>query len=90
MFLLVTLIPACDSSSSAFHMMYSAYSLLAQMVKHLPTMLETQVQSLGREDLLEKGMAIHSSILAWKIPLTEEPGVLQFMEFTKTQTRLSD
>ena len=43
------------------------------MVKHLPTMWETRVQSLGREDLLEKEMATHSSILAWKIPWTEEP-----------------
>ena len=47
------------------------------MVKHLPTMQETQVQSLGREDLLEKEMATHSSILAWKIPWMEEPGRLQ-------------
>ena len=44
------------------------------MVKHLPIMRETQVQSLGQEDLLEKEMATHSSILAWKIPWTEEPG----------------
>ena len=43
------------------------------MVKRLPTMWETRVQSLGREDLLEKEMATHSSILAWKIPWTEEP-----------------
>ena len=49
-------------------------SLVAQMVKHLPTMQETQVQSLGWEDLLEKEMATHSSTLAWKIPWTEEPG----------------
>ena len=49
------------------------------MIKHLPTMQETQVQSLGREDLLEKEMAPHSSILAWKIPWTEEPGKLQSM-----------
>ena len=49
------------------------------MVKRLPTMQETQVQSLGREDLLEKEMVTHSSILAWKIPLTEEPGRLQSM-----------
>ena len=63
---------------------------MGQMVKSLPPMKETQVQSLGREGLLEKRMAIHSSILAWKIPLTEEPGVLQFMEFTKSQTQLSD
>ena len=52
-------------------------SLVAQMVKRLPTVLETRVQSLGREDLLEKEMATHSSILAWKIPWTEEPGGLQ-------------
>ena len=49
------------------------------MVKRLPTMLETWVQSLGQEDLLEKEIATHSSILAWKIPWTEEPGRLQFM-----------
>ena len=46
---------------------------MAQMVKRLPTMWETRVQSLGQEDLLEKEMATHSSILAWKIPWTEEP-----------------
>ena len=49
------------------------------MVKHLPTMRETRVQSLGQEYLLEKEMATHSSILAWKIPWTEEPGRLQSM-----------
>ena len=49
------------------------------MVKNLPAMQETQVQSLGQEDPLEKRMAIHSSILSWRIPWTEEPGVLQFM-----------
>ena len=54
-------------------------SLVAQMVKCLPTMQETQVQSLGREDPLEKEMATHSSILAWKIPWMEEPGRLQSM-----------
>ena len=47
------------------------------MVKHLPTVREARVQSLGREDPLEKEMATHSSILAWKIPWTEEPGRLQ-------------
>ena len=52
---------------------------MAQMVKRLPTMWETRVQSLGREDLLEKAMATHSSILAWKIPWTEEPVRLQSM-----------
>ena len=48
---------------------------LAQTVKHLPTMRETWVQSLGWEDLLEKEVATHSSILAWKIPWMEEPGL---------------
>ena len=47
------------------------------MLKDLPAMQETRVQSLGREDLLEKEMATHSSILAWKIPWMEEPGRLQ-------------
>ena len=54
-------------------------SLVTQMVKRLPTMWETQVQSLGWEDLLEKEMATHSSILAWKIPWMEKPGRLQSM-----------
>ena len=49
---------------------------IAQMVKNLPAMLETQVQSLGQEDPLEKETATHSSILAWRIPWTEEPGEL--------------
>ena len=52
---------------------------MAQTVKRLPTMQETLVQSLGWEDLLEKEMEIHSSILAWKIPWTEESGRLQSM-----------
>ena len=56
-----------------------ALSTVAQTVKRLPTMQETQVQSLGQEDLLEKEMATHSSILAWKIPWVEEPGRLQSM-----------
>ena len=50
---------------------------MAQMVKNLPVMQETQVQSLGQEDPLEKGIATHSSIFAWRIPWTEEPGRLQ-------------
>ena len=54
-------------------------SLVAQMVNHLPTMQETRVQSLGQEDPLEKEMATHSSILAWRIPQTEEPGGLPSM-----------
>ena len=52
---------------------------MGQTVKRLPTMWETWVQSLGREDLLEKEMITHSSILAWKIPWTEKPGKLQAM-----------
>ena len=52
-------------------------SLVAQMAKNLPAMQEIQIQSLGGTDSLGKGMATHSSILAWKIPQTEEPGGLQ-------------
>ena len=52
---------------------------MAQTVKNPPAMLETQVKSLGQEDTLEKGMATHSSMLAWSIPWTEEPGELQSM-----------
>ena len=51
--------------------------LMAQTVKRLPALRETQVRSLGREDPLEKEMATHSSALAWKIPWTEEPSRLQ-------------
>ena len=54
--------------------------LVAQMVKNLPAMQGTWVRSLDREDLLEKGMATHSSIPAWRIPWTEEPGRLQSMK----------
>ena len=54
-------------------------SLVAQMVKHLPAIQDTQVGSLDWEDPLENGMATHSSTLAWKIPWTEEPGRLQSM-----------
>ena len=53
--------------------------MVAQMVKNLLAMQETWVQSLGQEDLLAKEMATHSSILAWEIPWTEEPGGLQSM-----------
>ena len=52
---------------------------MAQMVKNLPAMQETQIQSLGWEEALEKGMAIHSSVLAWRILWTEEHGGLQSM-----------
>ena len=56
------------------------------MVKNLPAMQETQVQSLGQEDPLEKEMITHSSILAWRIPWTEESGGLQSMGSQKSQT----
>ena len=57
--------------------MFKRASLVAQRLKRLPAMWETWVQSLGREDPLEKEMATHSSILAWRIPWMEEPGKLQ-------------
>ena len=52
---------------------------MAQMVKNPPAMQETQIRSLGREDPLEKGKATHSSVLAWRVPWTEEPGRRQPM-----------
>ena len=61
-------------------------SLVAQMVKHLSTVGETRVWSMGWEDPLEKAMATHSSILAWRIPWTEEPGGLQFMGRKESDT----
>ena len=60
--------------------------LVAQTVMRLPTMQETWVQSLSRKDLLEKKMATNSSILAWKIPWTEEPGRLQSMGSQESDT----
>ena len=64
-------------------------SLVAEMAKSLPAVQETQVRSLGPEDPLEKGMAAHSSIPAWKIPQTEEPSGLQSTGSRKRQTQLS-
>ena len=61
-------------------------SLVAQSVKNLPAMQETWVQSLGQEDPLEKEMATHSSVLAWKISWTEEPGGLQSMMLQGSDT----
>ena len=63
----------------------SLTSLVAQMVKRLPTMQETWIQSLGQEDLLEKEMVTHSSTLAWKIPEMEEPGRLQSMALQRVE-----
>ena len=62
-----------------YALQYSWAFLVAQMVKNLSAMRETQVGFLGWEDLLEKGMATHSSTLAWRIPWTEDPGGLQSM-----------
>ena len=63
---------------------------MAQTVKNLPAMQETQGRSLGQVNPLEKGMATHSSKLAQRIPWTEEPGGPQFMGMPKSQTRLSN
>ena len=63
----------------------SGASLVAQMLKNLPAMQETWVWSLGWEDPLEKGMATHSNILAWRIPWAEEPGGLQSMELQRVR-----
>ena len=60
-------------------------SLMTRMVKNLPAMQENQVRSLGLEDPLEEGMATHSSILAWRIPWTEEPGGLQCLELQRVR-----
>ena len=62
-----------------YPLQYLWASLVTQLVKNPPPMRETWVPSLGEEDPLEKGMATHSSILAWRIPCTEESGVLQAM-----------
>ena len=64
-------------------------SLVAQTVKNPPAMLETWIPSLGWEDLLEEGMATHSSVLAWRIPWTEVPSGLRSMG-SESRTRLSD
>ena len=66
--------------------MPSQASLVAQTVKNLPATQETHVPSLGREDPLEKEMAIHSSIPTWEIPWTEKPGRLQLMGYKESDT----
>ena len=63
----------------SFRVMTSLEAQMVKMVKNLPAMQETWLQSLGWDDLLEKETAIHSSFLAWKIPWSEEPGRLQSM-----------
>ena len=64
----------------------SGASLIAQSVKNLPVVQETRVQFLGQEDLLEKEMVTHSSVLAWRIPWTEQPGGLQSIGSQKSDT----
>ena len=59
--------------------------MMAQMVKNPPATRETRVRSLGQEDPLEKGMAVHPRILAWRIPWTEEPGRLESMELQRVR-----
>ena len=72
-------LPPIPTSLGYYRISPTGASLVAQMVKNLPAMQETWVQSLGREDPLEKEMATHSSVLAWRIPWTEEAGGLQSM-----------
>ena len=66
--------------SLIFYLTLTLLLKVARMVKNLPPMQEIRVQSLGQEDPLDNGMATHSSILAWRIPWTEEPGRLESME----------
>ena len=76
------MIPGLGQSAGegiGYPLQYSWASLVAQLVKNPPSMWETWVRSLGGEDPLEKGMANHSSIVAWRIPWTVEPGRLQSM-----------
>ena len=82
------LIPELGSSPGegiGYPLQYSWASLLVHMVKNLPSMRETQVWFMGQEDPLEKRMATHSSILAWRMPWTEEPGGLQSMGLQKVR-----
>ena len=78
-----------DSYPLDHHRSPSTASLVAQMVKNLPEMGGTRVWSIGWEDPLEKGMATHSSLLAWRIPWTEEPGGLQSMGLQRVRHDLA-
>ena len=80
---ILTQVNLCIVFLSTIHTTWA--SLVVQMVKNLPAVLETQVRSLGQEDPVEKGMATHSSILAWRIPWTEEPGGLQPMGWQRVR-----
>ena len=80
---ILTQVNLCIVFLSTIHTTWA--SLVVQTVKNLPAVLETQVRSLGQEDPVEKGMATHSSILAWRIPWTEEPGGLQPMGWQRVR-----
>ena len=69
-----------------FYFLGLAYSLVGQLVKNPPAMQETWIRSLGWQDPLEESMATHSSVLAWRIPGTEEPGGLQSMGRKESDT----
>ena len=69
-------IPIVINHANSMYLWYDVASLVGQTVKNLPVMQETKIQSLGWKDPLEKEMATHSTILAWRIPWTEEPGGL--------------
>ena len=84
------LIPTIFNSSLFLALILFFFSHLAQMVKSLSAVWKTRVRSPGWEDSLEKGMRTHSSILAWKIPWTEEPGRLTVHGVARSWTRLSD
>ena len=75
----------CPGEGIGYPVQYSWASLVAQMVKNLPTMRDTQVQSLGWEESLEEGMAAHPVFLPGETPWTEEPGGLQSMEFQRVR-----
>ena len=70
---------SCIRSLWNYYLPITLFSLVAQLVKNLPAVQETRVRLLGWEDPLEKEMAAHSSVLAWRIPWAEEPGGLQSM-----------
>ena len=77
------IVSGAEQSDSALYTHASILPLVAQTIKNLPASQETRVQFLGREDLLEKGMTIHSSILPWRDPWAEGPGGLQSMRLQR-------
>ena len=90
---LVQFLPGFGSSPEeeiGYPLQHSWASFIAQMVKNLPAMQKTWVQSLGQEDSLEKGMATHSSILAWRVPMDRGAWQSRVHGVAKSQARLSD